>query len=186
VCVCVWFLEHAEPLLKVGECESACACVCMCVHSCALLYFTHAQLYAEHATHRQAQLHPHVCNTHTHIHTTHNTHTHTTNVQVSIVPRGASVLGFAQYLPNESLLMTKEKLLDQVCAVLGGRAAEQVCVCVCLSLCVFVCVFTCVCVCGFVCVRVCVFMFVRIFVFTCLCLCVYVCVCVWMCVDGLR
>lgn len=47
-------------------------------------------------------------------------------LKVSIVPRGSSVLGFAQYLPNESLLMTKEKLLDQVCAIMGGRAAEQV------------------------------------------------------------
>ncbi len=47
-------------------------------------------------------------------------------MQVSIVPRGTSVLGFAQYLPNENLLMTKEQLLDRICATLGGRAAEQV------------------------------------------------------------
>jgi len=47
-------------------------------------------------------------------------------LKVSIVPRGTSVLGFAQYLPNENLLMTKEQLLDRVCAILGGRAAEQV------------------------------------------------------------
>lgn len=58
------------------------------------------------------------------------------------------MLGFAQYLPNESLLMTKEKLLDQVCAVLGGRAAEQVllplvCLLLCLSLYVFVCLLLC-------------------------------------------
>ncbi len=46
--------------------------------------------------------------------------------QVSIVPRGTSVLGFAQYLPNENLLLTKEQLLDRLCALLGGRAAEQV------------------------------------------------------------
>lgn len=46
--------------------------------------------------------------------------------QVSIVPRGASVLGYAQYLPNETVLMTKEQLLDRLCATLGGRAAEQV------------------------------------------------------------
>ena len=45
--------------------------------------------------------------------------------QVSIVPRGTSVLGFAQYLPNENVLMTKEQLMDRVCAILGGRAAEQ-------------------------------------------------------------
>lgn len=42
------------------------------------------------------------------------------------MPRGTSVLGFAQYLPNENLLMTKEQLLDRICATLGGRAAEQV------------------------------------------------------------
>ncbi|GAX76092.1 hypothetical protein CEUSTIGMA_g3535.t1 [Chlamydomonas eustigma] len=47
-------------------------------------------------------------------------------LKVSIVPRGTSVLGFAQYLPNENVLMTKEQLMDRVCAILGGRAAEQV------------------------------------------------------------
>ncbi|MEW5314752.1 MAG: hypothetical protein WDW38_006223 [Sanguina aurantia] len=47
-------------------------------------------------------------------------------LKVSIVPRGTNVLGFAQYLPNENLLLTKEQLLDRVCATLGGRAAEQV------------------------------------------------------------
>lgn len=31
-----------------------------------------------------------------------------------------------QYLPNENLLLTKEQLLDRVCAALGGRAAEEV------------------------------------------------------------
>jgi AFG3 family protein len=31
-----------------------------------------------------------------------------------------------QYLPNESLLLSKEQLLDRVCAALGGRAAEEV------------------------------------------------------------
>ncbi|KAG2493646.1 hypothetical protein HYH03_008163 [Edaphochlamys debaryana] len=47
-------------------------------------------------------------------------------LKVSIVPRGTAVLGFAQYLPNENVLLTKEQLLDRVCATLGGRAAEQV------------------------------------------------------------
>ena len=47
-------------------------------------------------------------------------------LKVSIVPRGTSVLGFAQYLPNESVLYTKEQLMDRTCAILGGRAAEQV------------------------------------------------------------
>ena len=42
------------------------------------------------------------------------------------MPRGSAALGFAQYLPNENLLLTKEQLLDRICAALGGRAAEQV------------------------------------------------------------
>jgi AFG3 family protein len=46
--------------------------------------------------------------------------------QVSIVPRGSAALGFAQYLPNENLLLTREQMLDRICAMLGGRAAEQV------------------------------------------------------------
>jgi AFG3 family protein len=50
-------------------------------------------------------------------------------LKVSIVPRGTAALGFAQYLPNENLLMTKEQLLDMTCMTLGGRAAEQVQTC---------------------------------------------------------
>jgi len=47
-------------------------------------------------------------------------------LKVTIVPRGSSALGFAQYVPNENLLMTKEQLFDRTCMTLGGRAAEQV------------------------------------------------------------
>ena len=47
-------------------------------------------------------------------------------LKVSIVPRGTAALGFAQYLPSENLLMTKEQLADMTCMTLGGRAAEQV------------------------------------------------------------
>ncbi len=47
-------------------------------------------------------------------------------LKVSIVPRGSAALGFAQYLPNENLLLTAEQLLDRTCMALGGRAAEQV------------------------------------------------------------
>ncbi|KAE8719435.1 ATP-dependent zinc metalloprotease FTSH 3 [Hibiscus syriacus] len=47
-------------------------------------------------------------------------------LKVSIVPRGNAALGFAQYAPNENLLMTKEQLFDVTCMTLGGRAAEQV------------------------------------------------------------
>ncbi|KAK7257822.1 hypothetical protein RIF29_32071 [Crotalaria pallida] len=47
-------------------------------------------------------------------------------MKVTIVPRGTAALGFAQYVPNENLLMTKEQLFDMTCMTLGGRAAEQV------------------------------------------------------------
>ncbi|AES88884.1 putative ATPase, AAA-type, core, peptidase, FtsH, peptidase M41, FtsH extracellular [Medicago truncatula] len=47
-------------------------------------------------------------------------------LKVTIVPRGTAALGFAQYVPSENLLRTKEQLLDMTCMTLGGRAAEQV------------------------------------------------------------
>lgn len=47
-------------------------------------------------------------------------------LKVTIIPRGTAALGFAQYVPNENLLMTKEQLFDMTCMTLGGRAAEQV------------------------------------------------------------
>ena len=47
-------------------------------------------------------------------------------LKVSIVPRGSAALGFAQYLPNENVLMTKEQMNDMMAMALGGRAAEQV------------------------------------------------------------
>ncbi len=46
-------------------------------------------------------------------------------VKVTIVPRGKS-LGAAWYLPEERQITTKEQMLDEVCAALGGRAAEEV------------------------------------------------------------
>lgn len=45
-------------------------------------------------------------------------------VKVSIVPRGQA-LGAAWYLPEERQITTKEQMLDQICGLLGGRAAEQ-------------------------------------------------------------
>ncbi|MDR1760842.1 MAG: ATP-dependent zinc metalloprotease FtsH [Bacteroidales bacterium] len=45
-------------------------------------------------------------------------------VKVTIVPRGKA-LGAAWYLPEERSITTKEQLLDEMCSVLGGRAAEQ-------------------------------------------------------------
>ncbi|KAI3870038.1 hypothetical protein MKW92_025664 [Papaver armeniacum] len=47
-------------------------------------------------------------------------------LKVTIVPRGTAALGFAQYVPSENLLMTKEQLFDMTCMTLGGRASEQV------------------------------------------------------------
>ena len=46
-------------------------------------------------------------------------------LKVTIVPRGRS-LGAAWYLPEERQLTTTEQMLDEMCATLGGRAAEQV------------------------------------------------------------
>jgi AFG3 family protein len=47
-------------------------------------------------------------------------------LKVTIVPRGNGALGFAQYLPKEIFLRTKEQILDIVCMALAGRASEQV------------------------------------------------------------
>ncbi len=46
-------------------------------------------------------------------------------VKVTIVPRGQS-LGAAWYLPEERLLVRPEQMKDEMCATLGGRAAEKV------------------------------------------------------------
>jgi len=45
-------------------------------------------------------------------------------VKVTIVPRGKA-LGAAWYLPEERSITTREQMLDEVCAALGGRAAEE-------------------------------------------------------------
>ena len=45
-------------------------------------------------------------------------------VKVTIVPRGQA-LGAAWYLPEERVITTKEQMLDEMCALLGGRAAEE-------------------------------------------------------------
>jgi cell division protease FtsH len=46
-------------------------------------------------------------------------------VKVSIVPRGQS-LGAAWYLPEERQITTTEQIFDEMCAALGGRAAEEI------------------------------------------------------------
>lgn len=45
-------------------------------------------------------------------------------VKVSIVPRGRA-LGAAWYMPEERQITTKEAMLDEICSLLGGRAAEE-------------------------------------------------------------
>lgn len=46
-------------------------------------------------------------------------------IKVTIVPRGQS-LGAAWYLPEERLIVRTDQMLDEMCATMGGRAAEQV------------------------------------------------------------
>ena len=46
-------------------------------------------------------------------------------IKVTIVPRGRA-LGAAWYMPEERQITTKEEMLDEMCAILGGRAAEEV------------------------------------------------------------
>ena len=46
-------------------------------------------------------------------------------IKVTIVPRGRA-LGAAWYLPEERQITTKEQMLDEMCATLGGRAAEEI------------------------------------------------------------
>jgi len=45
-------------------------------------------------------------------------------IKVTIVPRGRA-LGAAWYLPEERQITTREQMLDEMCATLGGRAAEE-------------------------------------------------------------
>ncbi|CAF2974073.1 unnamed protein product [Rotaria sp. Silwood2] len=44
-------------------------------------------------------------------------------IKVSIIPRGKA-LGYAQYMPKEQYLYTKDQLFDRMCVMLGGRVAE--------------------------------------------------------------
>uniref|UniRef100_A0A8C5WLL0 SPG7 matrix AAA peptidase subunit, paraplegin n=1 Tax=Leptobrachium leishanense TaxID=445787 RepID=A0A8C5WLL0_9ANUR len=47
-------------------------------------------------------------------------------MKVSIAPRTNAALGFAQILPREQFLFTKEQLSERMCMALGGRAAEAI------------------------------------------------------------
>ncbi|PIO71955.1 ATP-dependent metallopeptidase HflB [Teladorsagia circumcincta] len=46
-------------------------------------------------------------------------------LKVSIIPRGKG-LGYAQYLPKEQYLYSKEQLLDRMCMTMGGRVSEEI------------------------------------------------------------
>ncbi|ORX95647.1 ATP-dependent metallopeptidase Hfl [Basidiobolus meristosporus CBS 931.73] len=47
-------------------------------------------------------------------------------LKVSIIPRGAGALGYAQYLPKDQYLYSVDQLLDRMCMTLGGRVSEQI------------------------------------------------------------
>lgn len=47
-------------------------------------------------------------------------------LKVSIIPRGAGALGYAQYLPKERYLLSTEQLRDRMCMTLGGRVSEEI------------------------------------------------------------
>ena len=55
--------------------------------------------------------------------------------QVTIVPRSNGALGFAQYLPKEMKLFTKEALVDRICMALGGASSVCTTVDVCRPVC---------------------------------------------------
>ena len=46
-------------------------------------------------------------------------------LKVSIIPRGSAALGYAQYLPKDQYLFSKQQLMDRMCMTLGGRVAEE-------------------------------------------------------------
>lgn len=48
------------------------------------------------------------------------------SLQVSIAPRTNAALGFAQILPRDQYLYTKEQLIERMCMALGGRVAEVI------------------------------------------------------------
>jgi len=47
-------------------------------------------------------------------------------LKVTIIPRGGGALGFAQYLPKELQLYSRDQLYDMMCMTLAGRAAEEI------------------------------------------------------------
>jgi len=47
-------------------------------------------------------------------------------LKVSIIPRGAGALGYAQYLPPDRYLLSTPQMMDRICMTLGGRVSEEI------------------------------------------------------------
>jgi AFG3 family protein len=47
-------------------------------------------------------------------------------LKVSIIPRGAGALGYAQYLPPDRYLLSTPQMVDRICMTLGGRVSEEI------------------------------------------------------------
>ncbi|EDR15124.1 uncharacterized protein LACBIDRAFT_175679 [Laccaria bicolor S238N-H82] len=47
-------------------------------------------------------------------------------LKVSIIPRGAGALGYAQYLPPDRYLLSTPQMTDRICMTLGGRVSEEI------------------------------------------------------------
>ncbi|KAK0506303.1 ATP-dependent metallopeptidase Hfl [Armillaria luteobubalina] len=47
-------------------------------------------------------------------------------LKVSIIPRGAGALGYAQYLPPDRYLLSTPQMADRICMTLGGRVSEEI------------------------------------------------------------
>ncbi len=47
-------------------------------------------------------------------------------LKITIIPRSKGSLGFAQYLPDEVSLYSKDALVDMICVALAGRASEEI------------------------------------------------------------
>ena len=43
-----------------------------------------------------------------------------------MIPRTSAALGFAQYMPSDNKLYSKQDLFERMCVLLGGRAAETI------------------------------------------------------------
>lgn len=93
-----WLLEHTEAVMKV-----TCSCTAEPFIACHIAASGSRFVFATHRRLSSAC----VC-------------------QVSITPRTNAALGFAQILPRDQYLFTKEQLFERMCMALGGRTAEAI------------------------------------------------------------